>query len=198
MKKKMIGGILAAVFITACSAVCGQASGDQKAERRFAPVTAVDRVVRRPVIFEEVVTPLYREIGDFYYASVSTEVSATMSAQSTGKTGASSVSTRAADVNAEGGISGEIKDWGQAVSAGSDVSASLEKIPGKASGSAPGFLFYQWEFYDSEGVRIKRTSGCYASVPEEAEGGYLLIQISVLAANNGWAVSNTASYVPIG
>lgn len=181
MKKKTVSGILAAALVFAGSTVCGQAGE-----------------IRKPIFFIGEVVPLYRSIDDYYYASVAMEVSATMGAQSTqSRRAAANGDTRVVSMSEETGITGEIRDWGQAVFAGSDVCASLEKIPGKVSGSAPGFLSYQWEFYDSQGDCIKKTGGRYASVPEEAEGGYLLVQISVRMANNGWAVSNTASYVSV-
>lgn len=194
MRKRVISCMMAAMLMLTGVCIHGQAKEVQKVERSYATITTVDGIIRRPIVFEPV-TPIYRNIGDYYYASVAMEVSATMSAKM--NTRAAGASTKAAIMNKCSGINAEIKDWGQAVFAGSDVSVSLAAIPGRTAASTPGFLSYQWEFYNKDGVYIGKASGSLVTVPQAASGGYLLVKASVLRANNGWAASSTTSYVTV-
>lgn len=194
MKKRVISCMLAAMLLMTGVCIHGQAGEVKKVVRRYMTVATVDGLIRKPIILEPILS-IYRNIGDYYYASVAMEVSATMGAKM--NTRAASASTRAAIVNTGSGINAEIKDWGQAVFAGSDVSVSLVAIPGRTAASTPGFLSYQWEFYNKDGVYIGKASGSLVTVPQAASGGYLLVKASVLRANNGWAASSTTSYVTV-
>lgn len=194
MKKRVISCILAAMLLMTGVCIHGQAGEVKKVVRRYMTVATVDGLIRKPIILEPIL-PIYRNIGDYYYASVAMEVSATMGAKMS--TRAVSASTKATSMNTGSGVNAEIKDWGQVVFAGSDVSVSLAAIPGRTAASTPSFLSYQWEFNNENGVCVGKASGDFVTVPEEADGGYLLVKASVLIANNGWAASSMTSYVTV-
>lgn len=94
MRKRVISCMMAAMLMLTGVCIHGQAKEVQKVERSYATITTVDGIIRRPIVFEPV-TPIYRNIGDYYYASVAMKVSATMSAKM--NTRAADASTKAAE-----------------------------------------------------------------------------------------------------
>ncbi len=124
-------------------------------------------------------------VGDYYYVSVSMDVSAGMKA-----------------VNREtpfrSGIGGEIEDWGQVVSAGNTVSASLTQKRSHSLGTPDSRLVgYVWQIYDANDQPVgDEVEGDRLYISSVYEGGYLVVK-AVIGENGNWKESTVTSKVKI-
>lgn len=118
--------------------------------------------------------------NDYFYVSVGKEISATSVGQS--------IATR--------GFGGTITDWGQAVSTGGTVSASLLRRGGTGNNySSPGILTYTWNLVSKTGTSTTLT-GKYVSIPAEYAGGHMIVTIKT-RSDATWAAADIRSYVSI-
>lgn len=125
------------------------------------------------------------QLKNYFYVSVAMEGSASMC----------SVSKTASNGGID--IGGEIEDWGQAVSAGSSVSASLGRRSDAPSSTvaAPNVEF-TWTFVKA-GVATETLKGRKVTVPQKYKGGYVNVEASTNGDDYFWAPSKTASKVTI-
>lgn len=97
-------------------------------------------------------------------------------------------------VLADGGIDSTIEDWGQAVFAGSKVSAHLERKSGVSSDIAAPAVTYKWVL--TKGSATQTMYGTYITVPRDYAGGSMTVTATV-QQNSQWAKSSVTSLVTI-
>lgn len=123
------------------------------------------------------------ELKDYFYVSVAMEISATMQ----------SAPQERPVVIERSGI--EIEDWGQAVSAGSTVSASLRRRSGVSSSVAAPSVTYSWVL--TKGTKTETRTGSTIYVPTEYAGGSMQVTATVTGNSSMWSNTPVTSVVSI-
>lgn len=104
---------------------------------------------------------------------------------------------RAAQPTMVGDMGGTIIDWGQAVSAGSTVSASLSRISGTSvSYSFPTVTSYEWKLVNKSGTYTRTYYGRSISIPTTFAGGYLEVTANT-ASDTTWSAAEIGARVSI-